>query len=76
MLLAANWDDAITNPAVKDPPLPPLVSLSSLAPAPPAPQPLPPAPSGSLRRRLLLTVAGLAGLTAIVTAVITLRRRP
>jgi hypothetical protein len=75
LLLAANWDEAIGQDVVKDPPLPPLVSLASsaapahlLATAPTLNHDI--APAGGLRRNLIialgLVVAAIIAVTMMV----------
>jgi hypothetical protein len=74
LLMAVDWNDAIQDRMIKDPPLPPLVSLASFAtPGPQAPTPEPaakPAPSPATQSPLLrnsaialilLIVFGVAG---------------
>jgi hypothetical protein len=76
MLLAADWETAVTDPIVKDPPLPPLVSLSTLAAAaqPPA-RPALPAESNSLRRNMLFTLGGLICVVVLGAVAMTIKRR-
>jgi hypothetical protein len=76
MLLATDWETAVTDPIVKDPPLPPLVSLSTLAAAaqPPA-RPALPAESNSLRRNMLFTLGGLICVVVLGAVAMTIKRR-
>jgi hypothetical protein len=77
MLLAADWDAAVANPVVKDPPLPPLVGLSALAAAAQPPvRPVPPAVTNNLRRNTLFALGGLACVVALGAITMTIRRRP
>ncbi|MEI6167973.1 MAG: hypothetical protein WCS52_12345 [bacterium] len=80
LLLSVNWDEAIPQCVVTDPPLPPLVSLSSLPPLAtsvttsgvPAPAPVSP---GGLRRNLFISLAVVLGVVAAGTLVIMRRNR-
>ena len=81
LLLAANWDDALTDQAVKDPPLPPLVSLASIAaPAHPLPSSTPQhaahsaAVDAALWRNLFLALGVLV--VAIIIGTLMTRRKP
>jgi hypothetical protein len=77
MLLAADWESAVAERVVKDPPLPPLVSLAALAEAAQPPEPvLPAAVDGRLRRSLLLTLGGLVCVVVLAGAAMMVRRRP
>jgi hypothetical protein len=73
LLLAVNWEDAIEERTIQDPPLPPLVSLSTLA-ASAQPPPVVVA-DGGLRRNLLLALGVLLCMVIIGTVVFLQRQR-
>jgi hypothetical protein len=73
LLLAVNWEDAIEERTIQDPPLPPLVSLSSLA-ASAQPPPVV-AADGGLRRNLFLALGVLLGVAIIGTLLFLQRQR-
>jgi hypothetical protein len=76
MLLAVNWEDAIEERTIQDPPLPPLVSLSSLA-ASAKPAATPPSAAGDsgLRRNLIFVLAIVLGVALLGTITFLRRQR-
>ena len=92
LLIAANWDEAIEQHVLKEPPLPALVSLSALAAPPPPPSPSAPAATAPvsakpdapiapvqprrLQRNLVIALAIVLGAAALGTLIYLRRPRP
>ena len=83
LLIATDWDAALTGQAVKDPPLPPLISLSALAAAGQTGQaakaalPATPAglPASPLIRNVVLAVLVVVAVIGALTAVLMTKKR-
>lgn len=82
LLVATDWDAALTGQAVKDPPLPPLISLSALAAAGQTGQvaqatpvaPIKP-PASPLIRNVVLVLLIVVVVIGVLTAALTLKKR-
>jgi hypothetical protein len=82
LLIATDWDAALTGQAVKDPPLPPLISLSALAAAGQTGQvaqvvPAAPAkpPASLLIRNVVLVLLVVVAVIGALTAALVLKKR-